>query len=137
MPELRRDPIIGRWVIIATERSKRPTDFEKEEEQADFKHCPFCPGNESKTPPEILAYRTNGSKPNDPGWWVRVVPNKYPALQIKGALNRTGEGMYDKMNGIGAHEVIIETPDHLMPLERFVRSRLLFRCCMSRESVRL
>lgn len=119
MPELRRDPIIGRWVIIATERSKRPVDFEHEKEVTDQKHCPFCQGNESKTPPEILAYRANGSKPNESGWWIRVVPNKYPALQVEGALNRTGEGMYDKMNGIGAHEVIIESPDHLKSMADF------------------
>lgn len=112
MPELRRDPVIGRWVIIATERSKRPVDFEKEKEPGDTKYCPFCEGNESKTPPEILSYRRNGSRPNEKGWWIRVVPNKYPALQVEGALNRTGEGMFDKMNGIGAHEVIIETTDH-------------------------
>lgn len=119
MPELRRDPIIGRWVIIASERSKRPLDFEREKEIPDPKHCPFCPGNESKTPPEILAYRSNGTKPNESGWWVRVVPNKYPALQVEGTLNRTGEGMYDKMNGIGAHEVIIEGPDHTKSLADF------------------
>jgi len=74
--------------------------------------CPFCVGNEAKTPPEILAYRSNGSGPNAPGWIVRVVPNKFPALGIEGQLNRQGEGLFDKMNGIGAHEVIIETPEH-------------------------
>lgn len=119
MPELRRDPIIGRWVIIASERSKRPMEFEHEKEITDSKHCPFCLGNESKTPPEILAYRSSGTKPNESGWWIRVVPNKYPALQVEGALNRTGEGMYDKMNGIGAHEVIIEGPDHTKSLADF------------------
>jgi UDPglucose--hexose-1-phosphate uridylyltransferase len=64
------------------------------------------------TPPEILSYRQNGGAPNSPGWEVRVVPNKFPALQVEGTLDRTGEGMFDRMNGIGAHEVIIETPDH-------------------------
>jgi UDPglucose--hexose-1-phosphate uridylyltransferase len=113
MPELRRDPVIGRWVIISTERGKRPSDFgSSKEASTDSKFCPFCTGNEDKTPPEILAYREPGSAPNKPGWWIRVVPNKFPALQIEGALNRQGEGLYDRMNGIGAHEVIIETPDH-------------------------
>ena len=60
----------------------------------------------------MLAYRQNGGAPNAPGWDVRVVPNKFPALQVEGALDREGEGMFDRMNGIGAHEVIIETPDH-------------------------
>ena len=112
MPELRKDPVIGRWVIIATERSKRPTDFHYEPEDIDKGFCPFCTGNEDKTPPEILAYRDAGTSANTPGWWLRVVPNKFPALNYEGELERSGEGMYDKMNGIGAHEVIIETPDH-------------------------
>ena len=113
MPELRKDPIVGRWVIVATDRAKRPTDFIREKvliRGSGF--CPFCYGNESKTPPEILAYRNNGSRRNEAGWSLRVVPNKFPALGIEGTLNRQGEGLYDKMNGIGAHEVIIETPDH-------------------------
>ena len=75
-------------------------------------NCPFCPGNEGKTPPEILAYGRNGSGKDTPGWTVRVVPNKFPALGIEGGLDREGEGLFDRMNGIGAHEVIIETPDH-------------------------
>lgn len=113
MPELRKDPIVGRWVIIATDRARRPTDFIRERVQIRGSgFCPFCYGNESKTPPEVLAYRRDGSAPNSPGWSLRVVPNKFPALGIEGTLNRQGEGLYDKMNGIGAHEVIIETPDH-------------------------
>jgi len=113
MTELRRDPVIGRWVIISTERGKRPSDFGQEVETGVGKFCPFCPGNEDKTPPELLAYHDPGREKNAPGWWVRVVPNKFPALQIEGSLSRQGEGMYDKMNGVGAHEVVIETADHL------------------------
>jgi UDPglucose--hexose-1-phosphate uridylyltransferase len=113
LPELRKDPITGRWVIIATERAKRPSDFVREKvEIRGSGFCPFCYGNESKTPPEIIAYRTDGSTRNSPGWTLRVVPNKFPALGIEGSLSRKGEGLYDKMSGIGAHEVIIETPDH-------------------------
>jgi len=113
LPELRKDPITGRWVIIATERAKRPTDFVREKVQIRGSgFCPFCYGNESKTPPEIIAYRSDGSLRNAPGWSLRVVSNKFPALGIEGSLNRQGEGLYDKMSGIGAHEVIIETPDH-------------------------
>jgi len=112
MPELRKDPILGRWVIIATERGKRPTDFETTSEELKGGFCPFCYGNEDKTPPEVMAYRETGAKANSTGWWLRVVPNKFPALKIEGELDRRGEGMYDRMNGLGAHEVIIETPDH-------------------------
>jgi len=112
MPELRRDPIIGRWVIISSERGKRPTDFRAEPENHTGDGCPFCPGNEKLTPGEIIAYGEPGRERNSKGWRLRVIPNKYPALEVEGVLNRQGEGMYDKMNGIGAHEVIIETPDH-------------------------
>jgi UDPglucose--hexose-1-phosphate uridylyltransferase len=113
LPELRKDPITGRWVIISTDRAKRPTDFIRESVEIKGNgFCPFCYGNESKTPPEILAYGRDGSGRDAPGWKVRVVPNKFPALGIEGDLDRSGEGLFDRMNGIGAHEVIIETPDH-------------------------
>ncbi len=112
MPELRKDPIYGRWVIISTERSRRPSDFAPEERRPIGGFCPLCEGNEDRTPPEVLAFRDNGTPPNSPGWFLRVVPNKFPALRIEGELDREGEGIYDKMNGIGAHEVVIETPQH-------------------------
>lgn len=111
MPELRKDPITGRWVIISSERGKRPTDFQEQRTKKRGGFCPFCAGNEKTTPKEILAYRDD-SHPNGPGWRLRVVPNKFPALQIEGDLDKQGEGIFDKMNGIGAHEVIIESPDH-------------------------
>lgn len=133
MPELRKDPIIGRWIIISTERGKRPTDFIVEKNHVRGGFCPLCPGNENTTPPEVLSYGpTPGHAPNKPGWSLRVVPNKYPALIIEGELNKEGEGLYDKMNGIGAHEVIIETPDHnepftYLPPDRMVHLFLAFR----------
>jgi UDPglucose--hexose-1-phosphate uridylyltransferase len=113
LPELRKDPVTGRWVIISADRARRPSDFSRETVPPPVSNgsCPLCPGNEGRTPPEVLAYR-NGSQPNQPGWQIRVVPNKYPVLGIHGDLNREGEGLFDKMDGIGAHEVIVETPDH-------------------------
>ncbi|MCK4856424.1 MAG: galactose-1-phosphate uridylyltransferase [candidate division Zixibacteria bacterium] len=123
MPELRKDPVLERWVIISTERGKRPTDFPTITRRRESHNCPFCPGNESLTPPEVLVIRDDGSEPNSPGWRLRVISNKYPALRIEGELRREGEGIFDKMSGIGAHEVIIETPEHQkdlvdLPLER-------------------
>lgn len=112
MPELRKDPIQGRWVIISTERSRRPSDFIQEEQKKVGGFCPLCEGNEDRTPPEVFAFRDPKTLPDTPGWTLRVVPNKFPALRIEGELNREGDGIYDKMNGIGAHEVIIETPRH-------------------------
>src|SRR5437773_11946259 len=112
MPELRKDPVVGRWVIISTERSLRPTSFTPGAPTRAGNFCPFCPGNEDKTPPEVFAYRPGHDAPNTTGWKVRVVPNRFPALQIEGSLDRRGEGLYDKMNGVGAHEVVIEGPAH-------------------------
>ncbi len=112
MPELRKDPVVGRWVIISTERANRPSSLVNpvpSNKVDDFN--PFLPGNEDKTPKEVLSYRPPGTAPNTPGWWVRVIPNKFPALDTDGNIERFGEGMYDMMNGIGRHEVVIESPE--------------------------
>ncbi len=119
MPELRKDPVVGRWVIIATERARRPVPPKAETISEPAESCPFCEGQEQHTPAEILAYRDGQSKPNAPGWRIRVVPNRFPALQVEGDLNKRGDGMYDKMNGIGAHEVIIECPFHEVSMANF------------------
>ena len=119
MPQLRREPIMGRWVIIASERAKRPGDFGNQSvimKNPGGQGCPFCNGQEKSTPPEIFAIREPGSHSNGPGWKVRVVPNKFPALRIEGNLDKCADGLYDCMNGIGAHEVIIETPKHVLSL---------------------
>ncbi|MFH0918168.1 MAG: DUF4931 domain-containing protein [Candidatus Omnitrophota bacterium] len=114
MPELRKDPIIGRWVIIATERARRPDQFvghlhDPEEEKA----CPFCEGREGKTPPEIYAVRTRNPTRNEPGWDLRVIPSISPFLRVEGDLDRRGNGVYDVMNGVGAHEIVVETNQHI------------------------
>ncbi len=132
MPELRKDPILGRWIIISTERGKRPTDFIVEKTPTTGGFCPLCPGNETTTPPEVLSYGRTQPGANQPGSSLRVVPNKYPALVIEGSLDKEGEGIYDKMNGIGAHEVIIETPDHnasftYLPPDRMIQVFWSFR----------
>ncbi|HJU06202.1 MAG TPA: galactose-1-phosphate uridylyltransferase [Nitrospiraceae bacterium] len=126
MPELRRDPIVGRWVIISTERAGRPRDFVDTpvERPPSANLCPFCPGHERLTPGEVLAYRPTPADANSPGWSVRVVPNKFPALQVEGELGREGIGLYDRMNGIGAHEVIIETNDHKLSLADLPSARI-------------
>ncbi len=112
MSELRWDPLKNNWSIISKGRSRRPQDFLQQRDKTATTACPFCYGNEDKTPAEIYAERPNHSKANQPGWQVRVIPNKFPALRIEGELNNQAEGLYDRMNGIGAHEVIIEHPDH-------------------------
>lgn len=124
MPDLRKDPITGRWVIISTDRARRPTDFTRQKVTIKGdRFCPFCPGHESKTPPEVLAFRPSGQA-NEPGWTLRAVPNKFPALRVEGELDRQGEGLYDRMNGVGAHEVIIESPDHDATLAKLSEVRV-------------
>jgi UDPglucose--hexose-1-phosphate uridylyltransferase len=114
MSELRKDPIVNRWVIIAPDRARRPHEFELPPERRRDQSCPFCQGNEQETPPEIVACRDPESRPNRPGWRVRVVPNKFPALGIDAQPPRSNDGFHRVMGGLGAHEVIIETPDHLI-----------------------
>ena len=121
MPQLRKDPVTGRWVIISTTRGRRPSDFTRTREMPKSNGvCPFCKGHEGETPPEILSYRENGNG----HWNTRVVPNKFPALRVEGPLDRAGEGLYDQMTGIGAHEVIIETPDHKLSLAELPEKRV-------------
>ena len=121
MPELRKDPITGRYVIISKERALRPLAFHLVLERQREMLCPFCPGQENQTPLEILAYRPPEAPaaPNTPGWKLRVVPNRFPALRPEGEVNRRGEGLFDRMEGIGAHEVIIESPDHYRQFSDF------------------
>ena len=109
MPQLRKDPITGRWVII---RSESPQlEFQNEPSQKSSRACPFCPGNESMTPGDILTV-DNKENPKFSKWQVRVIPNKFPALRIEESTEKSAEGVYDKVGGFGAHEVIIENPDH-------------------------
>jgi UDPglucose--hexose-1-phosphate uridylyltransferase len=112
MPEIRHNIITREWVIIATERAKRPEQFAQANVRRGQleKHvatCPLCPGNEAMTPPESFRMpKASG------GWQVRVVPNKFSALDAKGELVRKVDGLKRTVSGAGIHEVIIETPEH-------------------------
>ena len=119
MRELRKDPIIFRWVIISTERAKRPTEKHagREEKADDPAGCPFEEGSEASTPPEIYALRKPATSPDTPGWRIRVTPNKYPALLMEGDPAAQQQGLFTRIPGVGAHETVIETPDHFRHLE--------------------
>ena len=110
MPQLRQDPVTSRWVIVNAE-SPRLT-FPVETHTKSSKTCPFCPGNEAATPPDIVSYGKKGPSKGSVGWQIRVIPNKFPALRIEESTDKTAIGIYDKVGGFGAHEVIIENPDH-------------------------
>lgn len=112
MSQMRKDVFTGRWVIVADANGVRPADLQFKKFTRGTGFCPFCEHNESSTPGEIFAIRTPASPANGPGWSVRVVPNLQPRLGIEGELGRRGEGFHDLMNGIGAHEIIVETPRH-------------------------
>ncbi len=113
MSAIRQDPTTKEWVIVATERAKRPHDFRRAESarvlSAHDPECPFCPGNEGATPSEVLRIAGLNRQP----WTVRVIPNKFAALTHHGELNRREPGLlFREMDGFGFHEVIIETPVH-------------------------
>ncbi len=112
MAELRREPVALRWVVIITGETKGPKDYlvfrKPYREIEPVEPCPFCAGNEALTPEQILAIGGD----EEGKWAVRVVPSKFPFFRIEGELDKRPEGMYDVMNAIGAHEIIIETPDH-------------------------
>lgn len=142
MSELRQDPTTREWVIIATERRRRPHEFDgSSQSKAETeigaglpeysKECPFCSGNEYLSPNEVQSYRTFGTASNSRGWWIRVIPNKFAALSLgdeAGPSPVRGEKIihgdftgyffpkateiFRTKPGVGAHEVIIETPKH-------------------------
>jgi len=110
--QMRKDVFTGRWVIMAETTAVRPSDFHFGRFARETTFCPFCETNEASTPPEVFAIRKPSSSANGPGWSVRVVPNVAPRLRIEGDLGRRAEGCHDLMNGVGAHEIIVETPRH-------------------------
>ncbi len=114
--EYRFDILQRRWVIIASERGKRPSDFHVPRDPEPGGFCPFCPGHEDRTPPEITSIRAGGRQRGGAGWKIRVVPNKFPALRVEGQPEREADGFYDRILGVGAHEVVIETPQHESPI---------------------
>ncbi|MEO0226175.1 MAG: DUF4931 domain-containing protein [candidate division WOR-3 bacterium] len=114
MSEVRRDIVTDTWVIVDTAGVEIPKNHIVEIKRTEDE-CPFCEGKESLTPNEIFAVREKGES-NKSGWKVRVIPNKAPILRIEGELIRSSVGVYDRVNGIGANEVIIETPRHIRNL---------------------
>jgi len=132
MSEVRRDILTDTWVIVLTESTEVPLDHRTLRKSPAV--CPFDVGNESQTPPETFAIRTGNTLPNQPGWQVRVVPNKNPVLRIEGKLIREGVGIHDKVSGIGANEVIIETPEHIKSLHTLSAKQisLVFKTYQSR-----
>lgn len=116
MSEFRLNRATKEWIIVATERATRPHQFLSKSAQERLPRldpaCPFCPGNERQTPPEVYALRKRNSRPDGAGWHIRVVSNKYPALAPEGKVTEIMGRFFRTASGLGKHEVIIETPRH-------------------------
>ena len=135
MSILRQDPTTKDWVIIATDRGKRPDDFQNVASESTLRphdsECPFCPGQENLTPPDIIRYPQDSHL----DWRVRVVPNKYAAVGLNGRPYRQETGhFFREMGGVGHHEVIIETPQHDRSLSRMTTNEveLVLQACHER-----
>jgi UDPglucose--hexose-1-phosphate uridylyltransferase len=115
MQELRKDPILNRWSAIM--KDSKPPEYYQEDRPAELEHkhesktCQLCPGRESETPNEIFSFRDGNT------WLTRVIPGLDPLFRIEGELGRKAVGMYDRMNGVGANEIIIESPFHDKPAD--------------------
>ncbi len=114
MPELRKDPIVDRWVIIAKNRAERPLELTEGTPSRSVSACPFCEGNERATTAEVFALRSAGTRPDHPGWQVRVVNNKYPALFDHADAPPPSTEPFVSHPAFGVHEVVIESPRHLL-----------------------
>jgi UDPglucose--hexose-1-phosphate uridylyltransferase len=133
-PELRKDSITGRSVIISTERAKRPQPL-NDRLSLDIVSCPFCPGNENQTPPEVLAYREPKTEANAPGWKVRVVSNKYPAVVAGEPRALLSSPLYESSAALGIHEVIIEAPDHTPDFACLKETQIAAVLCAYRDRI--
>jgi UDPglucose--hexose-1-phosphate uridylyltransferase len=124
MAEFRKDPVIGRWVIVSPDRAKRPQHDAGAKQFTASDPCPFCAGNEAMTPPAVLAYAADSSRSDGSSWSVRVVPNKYPALIDEGPWIQQSNGIYQSATGVGVHEVIIESPEHVVKTQTLSENQI-------------
>jgi len=110
--ELRKDILLGRWIEVLSE-SKEPSEYQLPRDKGSAeKSCVLCSGRETETPHEITSIRRRGTLPDTPGWWVRAIPSFNPLFKVEGNLDRRGVGLYDRMNSIGADEILVESPEH-------------------------
>ncbi len=134
--QFRQDPVTDEWIIVAPERALKAEQFVNIEKRpklpAHDPNCVFCTGNEYRTPPEVFAIREEGTLPDTPGWLLRVIPNKFPAVTPEGSTNRRVDRIYRSMDGLGHHEVVDETPMHdftlgTMPIQTVERIIRVYR----------
>ena len=137
MPTLRKDPVSGHGVIMAEDRANRPNQLCRVETRVDTVVCPFCEGQEDSTTPETLAFREPSSLPNSPGWRVRVVPNKYPALDGRTKNSTTvlpdNDPLFPTGSTTGIHEVFIECAEHLTSISQLSDAQMVEVVCAYRD----
>ena len=127
MPELRRDIVRNIWVVSATEQALEPQYFPINSNGSyihKIKVCPFCEGNEALTPPEIAAFRKEGTLPDTPGWIVRTIPSKYSAFNMEGEFQIEEYGLYQNCSSFGKQEVVVGNPDHNVDLHHYSPERI-------------
>ncbi len=140
MTELRRDMVRDSWVLIANGKALKPSDFPINKSSVSLlgeEICPFCEGNEALTPGELDAFRPNASLPNEPGWLVRAITNKYAMFAMKNEdLEFCCSGIYSRCNGLGQHEVVIETPQHGIQLHELEADQIVLLLKMLQKRFR-
>lgn len=124
MSDLRRDPISGHWVVVAPDHEPAVQISSFTRFETPTENCPFCPGHESMTGHEILRYQLGNGHPTAQPWSLRVIPNRLPILRTEKALEREGIGMFDRVTGVGAHEIIVDSPDHSRVLHEFSEAQV-------------
>ena len=127
MSDIRFNPIDNRYVIISVERSQRPSDYNLQENGVHVTSpdtCPFCEGNEANTPPEVFSIRNNKSGPDQKGWMVRVVSNKFGVLDSKENSTTPSKDLISMTRGFGFHEVVVESTDHVRSLSKFTAEQI-------------
>jgi UDPglucose--hexose-1-phosphate uridylyltransferase len=115
--ELRRHPLSGDWVVICPEKNGRASN----ENHGD---CVFCPGREAETGKEIYRLRGNGDE-GGPGWAMRVVAGSPPIFHVEGGFGKMGVGMCDRMEAVGAHEILVESPSHDTEMDGLAEGQIL------------
>lgn len=142
MPELRQDPVSGRWVIIAGNRAGRPEEFHRTPMKRIDVECPFCRGHEHLTAPPLAWYGPDHTAPER--WEVRVVPNKYPALTTDAresaaeeAAEPSGDELFAVFPGLGRHEVVIESPRHVESFSQLSDDQAYWTFCAYRDRLRV
>jgi UDPglucose--hexose-1-phosphate uridylyltransferase len=136
-PEIRIDQLTGLPAILAPGRADRPHRFGRAAaDEKGAEGCPFCEGSEGKTPPEIYAVRPAGGEPDTPGWTSRVVPNLYPALADSSGDGSGANELFTSRPALGAHEVIVNAPEHVTAIAELSEERFLGAIATWRERMR-